>query len=69
MLVRAGPQQMTGVDIRVGDSPSPTAGAVCKAGDSFDPGVGKVIPCARVLKVWQRWQAAAGCLRRRTGGL
>lgn len=52
--MRAGPQQMSGVEIRVGDAPDPTTGAVCKAGDSFNPSVGKVIPCARVLKVRAR---------------
>lgn len=42
---------MSGVEIRVGPSPDPRAGAVCKGSDSYSPLEGKVIPCARILKV------------------
>ena len=67
VLLRAGPQQMQGVDIRVSDTPTPGSGSICKAGENFDPSQGKIVLCQPPLQAsflaemcWAAAAAAAG---------
>lgn len=48
VLIRAGSLQLSGVTIRISDTPDPTSGFLCKSNVTFDPSMGKIIVCERV---------------------
>ncbi|KAL4452237.1 hypothetical protein ABPG75_007899 [Micractinium tetrahymenae] len=47
VLIRAGPVQLSGVTIRVSETPDVTSGVLCKSNVTFDPNMGKIIVCER----------------------
>ena len=63
VLLRAGPQQMQGVDIRVSDTPTPGSGSICKAGENFDPSQGKIVLCQPPLQASFGGKNLLGCCR------